>query len=180
MDLRRYLKHTKSQCNDIHHIIGLLLLCYSYRIYSICMGNIEHNLRMPRKHSIHFIKKKQYENLKYKPEHYKHVGCFKAQVCSAQPKEVPINPRQIQLACSAFCSASVRKHWAGAAWEGHGLRCFITKYAYCLHQKSLGRMIKHTKKNLTKKNHQVMHEKWDYGIRVKVTANMLTRKSLQS
>lgn len=54
------------------------------------------------------------------------MGCFKAQLCAAKPNEVATNPRQIQPVCCAFCGASVRKHWTGAAWEGPGLRCFIT------------------------------------------------------
>jgi len=37
----------------------------------------------------------------------------------------------------AFCSASVRKHWTGAAREGHRPCGFIAKYAYCLHQNHL-------------------------------------------
>jgi len=50
-----------------------------------------------------FLKKKQHENSKCKTEHYKHVGCFKAQVCAAKPNGVTTNPWQIQLACILQC-----------------------------------------------------------------------------
>lgn len=43
-DLRRYQKHTRSQSNDIRNIIWLLVLCYSYSIYSACMSDIENSL----------------------------------------------------------------------------------------------------------------------------------------
>lgn len=167
-DLRRSPKAIRSPCNDIHSIICLLSLCHTYSIYSgIQPVNAE-------KFSI-VDENKQYENIICKPEHCYRVACSEVQVCTTKAKEMARNSLEMQLLCRAFYCASLRKHWAGAAWEGHRFRCFIT----IVYIKSLGRMIKH-KKHLTKKKHQVMHEKWDYGIRTKGTANMLTRKSLQS
>lgn len=69
---------------------------------------------------------KQYESFKRKLEHCNRVGCSEAQVSTTKSKEMARNSLEMQLLCCAFCSAPLRKHWAGAAWEGHGFQCFIT------------------------------------------------------
>lgn len=118
-DLRRSPRATRSPCNDIRSIICLLSLCHS--IYLVC--NMAYSLRMLRKLSI-MDENTQYESFKWKPEHCNRVGCSEAQVSTTKSKEMARNSLEMQLPCCAFCSASL--HWAGAAWEGHGFRCFIT------------------------------------------------------
>lgn len=116
-DLRRSPKATRSPCNDIHSIICPLSLCHSYSIYSGC---VHYGIQPVNAEKPSTVDENKYKSFVCKPEHCHRVACSEAQVCTTKPKEMARNSLEMQLLCCAFCCASLRKHWAGAAWEDHG------------------------------------------------------------